>query len=39
MLYLDPVLVQQALGGKSLPFVSEPVVSFSARRTQVASNR
>jgi AraC-like DNA-binding protein len=32
MLYLDPVLVQQALGGKSLPFVSEPVVSFSARR-------
>jgi AraC-like DNA-binding protein len=32
MLYLDPVLVQQALGGKSLPFVSEPIVSFSARR-------
>jgi AraC-like DNA-binding protein len=32
MLYLDPVLVQEALGGKSLPFVSEPVVTFSARR-------
>jgi AraC-like DNA-binding protein len=32
MLYLDPVLVQQAIGGTSLPFVSEPVVSFSARR-------
>lgn len=32
ILYLDPALVQQALGGKSLPFVSEPVVSFSAPR-------
>jgi AraC-like DNA-binding protein len=32
MLYLDPVLVQEALGGKSLPFVSEPVVAFSAPR-------
>jgi AraC-like DNA-binding protein len=32
ILYLDPVLVQQAIGGTSLPFVSEPVVSFSARR-------
>lgn len=32
MLYLDPVLVQEALGGKSLPFVSEPIVAFSARR-------
>ncbi|HEX5258433.1 MAG TPA: AraC family transcriptional regulator [Sphingomicrobium sp.] len=32
ILYLDPVLVQEALGGKSLPFVSEPVVAFSARR-------
>ena len=32
ILYLDPVLVQEALGAKSLPFVSEPVVAFSARR-------
>jgi AraC-like DNA-binding protein len=32
ILYLDPVLVQETLGGKSLPFVSEPVVTFSARR-------
>ena len=32
ILYLDPALVQEALGGKSLPFVSEPVVSFSASR-------
>jgi AraC-like DNA-binding protein len=32
ILYLDPVLVQEALGGKSLPFVSEPVVTFPARR-------
>jgi AraC-like DNA-binding protein len=32
IVYLDPVLVQQALGGKALPFVSEPVVSFSVRR-------
>ena len=32
ILYLDPVLVQEALGGKSLPFVSEPVVTFSASR-------
>ncbi len=26
MVYLDPSLVQQALGGKPLPFVAEPVV-------------
>ena len=32
ILYLDPALVQQAWGGKSLPFVSEPVVTFSAPR-------
>jgi AraC-like DNA-binding protein len=32
VLYLDPVLVQEALGGEPLPFVSEPVVAFSARR-------
>ena len=32
ILYLDPVLVQEALGGKSLPFVSDPVMAFSARR-------
>ncbi|HEY3948762.1 AraC family transcriptional regulator [Phenylobacterium sp.] len=32
ILYLDPALVQEALGGKSLPFVSEPIVAFSARR-------
>ena len=32
ILYLDPALVQECLGGKSLPFVSEPVVAFSAGR-------
>lgn len=32
ILYLDPALVRQAWGGKSLPFVSEPVVTFSAPR-------
>lgn len=32
ILYLDPVLVQEALGTNSLPFASEPVVTFSARR-------
>jgi AraC-like DNA-binding protein len=32
MLYLDPVLVQEALGGKPLPFASEPIAAFSARR-------
>ena len=32
ILYLDPALVQEALGAKSLPFVSEPVVAFPARR-------
>lgn len=32
ILYLDPVLVQEVLGAKPLPFVSEPVVAFSARR-------
>jgi AraC-like DNA-binding protein len=26
IIYIDPVLVQQALGGKPLPFVAEPVV-------------
>jgi AraC-like DNA-binding protein len=30
ILYLDPVLVQEALGGTSLPFAAEPIVSFSA---------
>ncbi|HEY4310934.1 MAG TPA: AraC family transcriptional regulator [Pirellulales bacterium] len=32
IIYLDPVLVQEALGGKALPFVSEPIVSLSARQ-------
>lgn len=32
ILYLDPALVQEAWGGKPLPFVSDPVVTFSARR-------
>lgn len=32
MLYLDPALVQEALGGKALPFVTDPIVSFSSRR-------
>jgi AraC-like DNA-binding protein len=37
ILYLDPVLVQEALEGKSLPFVSQPVVTFSNRRLRSLS--
>src|SRR5258708_447955 len=29
IVYIDPSLVQQALGGKSLPFVSDPIVEKS----------
>src|SRR5690349_4094802 len=30
--YVDPALVQQALGGRSLPFVADPVLDLTASR-------
>ena len=34
IIYLDPALIQQALGGRALPFIADPVVrSFAASET------
>jgi len=37
ILYVDPSLVQQALGGKALPFVADPVVTLPAARARLLS--
>jgi len=35
ILYIDPSVVQRALGGKLLPFVADPVVELPARRVRL----
>jgi len=35
ILYVDPSVVQHALGGKLLPFVADPVVELPARRVRL----
>jgi AraC-like DNA-binding protein len=37
IVYIDPALVQQALGGKALPFVSDPIVEPSVFRDALPS--
>ncbi|GGS51469.1 AraC family transcriptional regulator [Planobispora rosea] len=37
ILYVDPFLVQQALGGRPLPFVADPVVRRSDTRSPLAA--
>lgn len=37
IVYIDPSLVQEALGGKALPFVANPVVDLPNRRKELIS--